>query len=154
MKVIIVGAGIGGLTTALFLHQRGMFCEIYEQASQVREVGVGINTLPPAIKELEGLGLLPALDATGIRTRELIYLNRLGQEVWREPPGLDAGQPVPQFCIHRGRRQSRLRHPARARLRQGLRQSLSRSRPRSFRCRRTPSSGRSAARAPARWLPR
>jgi 5-methylphenazine-1-carboxylate 1-monooxygenase len=105
MKVIIVGAGIGGLTTALFLHQRGIPCEIYEQASQVREVGVGINTLPPAIKELETLGLLPALDATGIRTRELIYLNRLGQEVWREPRGLDAGHPVPQFSIHRGRLQ-------------------------------------------------
>jgi 2-polyprenyl-6-methoxyphenol hydroxylase-like FAD-dependent oxidoreductase len=105
MKVIIVGAGIGGLTTALFLHRRAIPCEIYEQASEVREVGVGINTLPPAIQELEGLGLLPALDRTGIRTRELIYLNRLGQEVWREPRGMDAGHPVPQFSIHRGRLQ-------------------------------------------------
>ena len=52
MKVIIVGAGIGGLTTALFLHRRAIACEIYEQASEVREVGVGINTLPPAIHEL------------------------------------------------------------------------------------------------------
>ena len=105
MKVIIVGAGIGGLTTALFLHRRAIPCEIYEQASEVREVGVGINTLPPAIQELEGLGLLPVLDRTGIRTRELIYLNRLGQEVWREPRGIDAGHPVPQFSIHRGRLQ-------------------------------------------------
>ena len=105
MKVIIVGAGIGGLTTALFLHQRGIACEVYEQAAELREVGVGINTLPHAIRELAGLGLLPALERTGIRTRELIYLNRLGQEVWREPRGLDAGHPVPQFSIHRGRLQ-------------------------------------------------
>ena len=51
MKVIIVGGGIGGLTTALMLHARGIDCEIYEQSDTVRELGVGINTLPHAIKE-------------------------------------------------------------------------------------------------------
>ncbi len=103
MSVIIAGAGIGGLTLALMLHKRGIPCTIYEQASQVREIGVGINTLPVAIKELTELGLLDILDRTGVRTRELIYLNRFGQEVWREWRGLDAGHPVPQFSIHRGR---------------------------------------------------
>lgn len=105
MKVTIAGAGIGGLTAALMLHGRGIRAEIYEQASQVREIGVGINTLPHAIRELAEIGLLPALDKAGIRTRELIYLNRQGQEVWREPRGLDAGHAVPQFSIHRGRLQ-------------------------------------------------
>ncbi|MCW4115238.1 flavin-dependent oxidoreductase [Aurantimonas sp. MSK8Z-1] len=105
MKVIIVGAGIGGLTTALMLHRRGIRAEIYEQSSAVREVGVGINTLPHAIRELAEIGLLPALDNTGIRTRELFYYNRQGQEVWREMRGVDAGHPVPQFSIHRGRLQ-------------------------------------------------
>ena len=52
MKAIIVGGGIGGLTTALMLHARGIDCEIYEQTDAVRELGVGINTLPHAIKEL------------------------------------------------------------------------------------------------------
>ncbi len=56
MKVIIAGGGIGGLTTALMLHARGIDCEVFEQAEQVRELGVGINTLPHAIKELAGLG--------------------------------------------------------------------------------------------------
>ena len=106
MKVIIVGAGIGGLTAALMLHERGIRAEMYEQADAVRELGVGINTLPHAIRELAELGLLPALDDTGIRTRELIYSNRQGQEVWRELRGIDAGYPVPQFSIHRGRLQS------------------------------------------------
>jgi 2-polyprenyl-6-methoxyphenol hydroxylase-like FAD-dependent oxidoreductase len=105
MKIIIAGAGIGGLTCALMLHQRGIKAEVYEQASEVRELGVGINTLPHAIGELAELGLLPALDAVAIRTRELIYLNRQGQEVWREPRGMYAGHPVPQFSIHRGRLQ-------------------------------------------------
>ncbi|MEC5321729.1 MULTISPECIES: flavin-dependent oxidoreductase [unclassified Aurantimonas] len=105
MKVIIVGAGIGGLTTALMLHKRGIRAEVYEQSPEVREVGVGINTLPHAIRELAEVGLLPALDKVGIRTRELVYYNRQGQEVWREPRGTDAGHPVPQFSIHRGRLQ-------------------------------------------------
>src|SRR5215475_6125515 len=58
MKVIIVGGGTGGLTTALMLHARGIDCEIYEQSDAIRELGVGINTLPHAIKELAELGLL------------------------------------------------------------------------------------------------
>src|SRR5258705_6654108 len=102
MKVIIVGGGIGGLTTALMLHARGIDCEIYEQADAIRELGVGINTLPHAIKELKELGLLERLDAVGVRTHELFYVNRFGQEIWREPRGLEAGYDVPQFSIHRG----------------------------------------------------
>ena len=111
MKVVIVGAGIGGLSTALMLQRRGMHSTIYEQAAAVREIGVGINTLPHAICELAEIGLLPALDAVAIRTRELCYYNRYGQEVWRELRGIEAGHPVPQFSIHRGRLQ-RVLHDA------------------------------------------
>ena len=116
MKVIIVGGGIGGLATALMCHARGIDCEVYEQAEQIRELGVGINTLPHAIRELAGLGLLEGLDRVGIRTHELIYMNRLGQEIWREPRGIDAGFDVPQFSIHRGRLQAVIHQAVRARL--------------------------------------
>src|SRR3954454_11425594 len=109
MKAIIVGGGIGGLATALMLHARGIACEVYEQADAIRELGVGINTLPHAIAELKRLGLLERLDAAAIRTYELFYLNRFGQEIWREPRGLDAGYEVPQFSIHRGRLQGVIR---------------------------------------------
>jgi 2-polyprenyl-6-methoxyphenol hydroxylase-like FAD-dependent oxidoreductase len=105
MKAIIIGGGIGGLTTALMLHARQIECELYEQTDTIRELGVGINTLPHAIKELAELGLLDGLDAVGIRTYELIYTNRFGQEVWHEPRGTDAGYEYPQFSIHRGRLQ-------------------------------------------------
>jgi 2-polyprenyl-6-methoxyphenol hydroxylase-like FAD-dependent oxidoreductase len=103
MKVVIVGAGIGGLTTALALHALGIESEVYEQARELRELGVGINMLPHAIKELAALGLLPALDRAGIRTRELIYANRFGQTVWQELRGIEAGYDTPQFSIHRGK---------------------------------------------------
>ena len=116
MKVIIAGAGVGGLVTALMLHARGIDCEIYEQSDAVQELGVGINTLPHAIKELAELGLLERLDAVAIRTYELFYTNRFGQEIWREPRGLDAGYDVPQFSIHRGRLQGAIYQAARARL--------------------------------------
>src|ERR1700710_2904927 len=105
MKAIIVGGGIGGLTTALMLRARGIDCELFEQSDSIRELGVGINTLPHAIRELGGLGLLDKRDAPAIRTDELYYLNRHGQEVWREPRGLGAGHDVPQFSVHRGRLQ-------------------------------------------------
>ena len=115
-SVAIVGGGIGGLATALTLHERGVQCRVFEQSPQIRELGVGINTLPHAIGELAALRLLERLDAAGLRTYELIYTNRLGQEIWRELRGLDAGHPVPQFSIHRGALQGVLRDAVAERL--------------------------------------
>ncbi len=105
MKAIVVGGGIGGLATALSLHAQGIEVEVFEQSRTIRELGVGINTLPHAIKELAALGLLEELDRIGIRTYELIYTNRFGQEVWRDLRGTDAGYEFPQFSIHRGKLQ-------------------------------------------------
>jgi 2-polyprenyl-6-methoxyphenol hydroxylase-like FAD-dependent oxidoreductase len=116
MKAIIVGGGIGGLTAALMLHVHGIDCEVFEQADAIRELGVGINTLPHAIKELAQVGLLPGLDAVGIRTHELFYMNRNGQEIWREPRGTDAGFEYPQFSIHRGRLQAVIHDAVRGRI--------------------------------------
>src|SRR5436309_12249263 len=116
MRDVIVAGGIGALVTALMLHARGINCEIYEQAEAIRELGVGINTLPHAIKELRELGLLERLDAVAIRTYDLSYRNRFGQEVWYEKRGMDAGFEVPQFSIHRGRLQGVIYQAARARL--------------------------------------
>ena len=114
--VLIAGGGVGGLTLALMLQQRGIPCTILEAATEVRELGVGINILPHGIAELAALGLLEALDAVAIRTRELRYLNHLGQTLWAEPRGLQAGHPQPQFSIHRGRLHGVLWRAVQARL--------------------------------------
>ncbi len=101
--ILIVGGGIGGLTLALSLHERGIPCIVLEAAKEVRQLGWGINTLTSAIRELAALGLLPALDAIAIRTRELRYLDRFGNRIWTEALGLHAGHAAPQLSIHRGR---------------------------------------------------
>jgi 2-polyprenyl-6-methoxyphenol hydroxylase-like FAD-dependent oxidoreductase len=119
MHVVIVGGGIGGLTLALMLKERGIGCDVYEAASKPRELGVGINVLPHAIAELAELSLLERLDEVAVRTRELIYANRFGQEIWREPRGLEAGYAVPQFSIHRGHLHGVLRKAVLARLGRG-----------------------------------
>src|SRR5262245_65443273 len=103
MRVLIIGGGIGGLTTALSLHALGIECEIFEQAHEIRELGVGINMLPHATKELAQLGLLDALDRVGVRTYELYYANRFEKNRWRELRGCDAGYDFQQFSIHRGK---------------------------------------------------
>ena len=105
MRAIVVGGGIGGLTAALALHRRGIRVDVFEQADAIGELGVGINILPPAVAELAGLNLLDALDAVAIRTGTLVMTNRHGQPILSDPRGLDAGLPVPQFSIHRGRLQ-------------------------------------------------
>ena len=102
MNIAIAGGGIGGLTLALALHQRGISCTVYEAVPQLRPLGVGINLLPHSVKELAELGLQEALAATAIETALLTYYNKFGQTIWSEPRGVAAGYPVPQYSIHRG----------------------------------------------------
>jgi 2-polyprenyl-6-methoxyphenol hydroxylase-like FAD-dependent oxidoreductase len=116
VKVIVVGAGIGGLITALRLHHQGIDCEIHEQSEQIRELGVGINALPNAVREMAALGLLGELEETGVLTHELIYTNRLGQEIMRRRCGRTAGFDFPQISLHRGRLQGVLLRAVRERL--------------------------------------
>ena len=116
MRVLIVGGGIGGLTLALSLHAAGIECEVFEQTAEIRPLGVGINVLPHAMRELTELGLQDRVVAAGIATRELAYANRLGQMIWSEPRGRLAGYDWPQVSIHRGRLHLELLAAARERL--------------------------------------
>jgi len=102
MEVVIIGAGIGGLTLGLMLHRAGIPCRIFEAAPELKAVGVGINVLPHASRELCELGLEEALAKVSITTREFCFYNRYGQFIHKEPAGRYAGYDVPQFSIHRG----------------------------------------------------
>jgi 2-polyprenyl-6-methoxyphenol hydroxylase-like FAD-dependent oxidoreductase len=101
-EVIIVGAGIGGLTLGLALHEAGIPCRIFESAAEIKAVGVGINLLPHATKELAALGLESALAKVAIATTDATFFNRFGQLIYQEPLGRTAGYDHPQFSIHRG----------------------------------------------------
>lgn len=116
MTVLIIGAGIAGLTTALSLHQIGVPCRVFESVSSIEPLGVGINTLPHAVRELTELGLDAELAASGIQTAELAYYSARGQRIWSEPRGRAAGYNWPQFSIHRGELQMILLRAAQARL--------------------------------------
>lgn len=102
MTVLIAGGGIGGLTLALSLHGIGVPVKVFESVAELRPLGVGINVLPHAVRELIELGLMDKLDASGVRTCELAYFSKHGKPIWSEPRGLEAGYKWPQFSIHRG----------------------------------------------------
>jgi 2-polyprenyl-6-methoxyphenol hydroxylase-like FAD-dependent oxidoreductase len=101
-EVIIVGAGVGGLTLGLALHAAKIPCRIFESAVEIKPIGVGINLLPHATKELAALGLQQALAQAAIATKDATFFNRFGQLIYQEPLGRAAGYDHPQFSIHRG----------------------------------------------------
>src|ERR1700686_4922133 len=100
--IIIVGAGVGGLTLGLALHAAGIPCRIYESTAEIRPIGVGLNLLPHATKELAALGLEADLAKVAIATADATFFNRFGQLIYQEPLGRTAGYAHPQFSIHRG----------------------------------------------------
>jgi 2-polyprenyl-6-methoxyphenol hydroxylase-like FAD-dependent oxidoreductase len=101
-RCAVIGAGIGGLATALSLHEVGAQVEVLDSVQELRPLGVGINLLPHAVRELDALGLLEELRARSVAPSLLLYCTKRGQEIWREPRGLDAGYSWPQLSIHRG----------------------------------------------------
>ena len=105
MTILIIGAGPGGLIAALHLHRLGHDVRVFESVPAICPLGVGLNLLPHAVRELTILGLAGELAAISIPTAELAYHNKHGQLIWREPRGLDAGYRWPQFSVHRGRLQ-------------------------------------------------
>ena len=116
MKILIIGAGIGGLTAALSLHKAGYHPVICEAVTELAPLGVGINVLPHAMRELSELGLEAELRAGGVAIDELVYRDKWGRNVWREPRGMAAGYRWPQIAIHRGELQMLLAHAVEERL--------------------------------------
>lgn len=116
-RIVIAGAGIGGLACALALHARGFRnITVLEAASQMHRLGVGINIQPPAIAELSLIGLGDELERAGIRTRAMMYSDLHGSELETELRGVAAGHRFPQYSLHRGDLQQLLLEATRDRL--------------------------------------
>lgn len=116
IEVAIIGGGIVGLTAALSLHAAGFRPIVYEAVTKPAPLGVGINLLPHAVRELTELGLLDDLLGIGVAIQDLNYLTSDGELVWHEPRGLAAGYRWPQIAVHRGEFQMLLLAKVRERL--------------------------------------
>ena len=102
-RVIIAGGGIGGLATALTLHQIGVDCLVCESVSTPRPLGVGINIQPNAVREMFDLGFSEEeMNSFGVPAREWALVGLNGQEIYAEERGRLAGYNWPQYAAHRG----------------------------------------------------
>jgi salicylate hydroxylase len=91
MRIIVVGAGIGGLTAALMLRRAGLDVEVFEQAAELREIGAGVQISPNATHLLHRLGLADALRRVAVRPLTI--------EIRRWDDGrLLARQPLADLC--------------------------------------------------------
>ncbi|MFN4101886.1 MAG: flavin-dependent oxidoreductase [Pararhodobacter sp.] len=103
-RILIAGGGIGGLVTALTLHQIGVDCVVLESVRNLKPLGVGINLQPNAVRELGDLGLgAEALDQVGLPAKEWALVGLNGNDIYSEARGLAAGYHWPQYAVHRGR---------------------------------------------------
>jgi len=101
--VVIAGGGIGGLATALTLHQIGVPCIVFEAVREMRPLGVGINLQPNAVRELYDLGITEQdLDRVGLPAKEWALVGLNGNDIYSESRGLLAGYNWPQYAVHRG----------------------------------------------------
>ncbi|MFF0452258.1 flavin-dependent oxidoreductase [Nocardia africana] len=116
MRVVIAGAGIAGLTAAACLHRVGIDAVVFDAVTELRPLGVGINLLPHAVRELTELGIGAALADCAIATSRTLHLDRFGNRIWSEARGVAAGQRWPQYAVHRGQLQELLVELVRARL--------------------------------------
>lgn len=115
-RIVIAGAGIGGLTAALCLQEKGFDVTVFEAVPELRPLGVGINVMPNSSKVLHDLGLADALDEIAVRTRCIEYRTRFGHLIQSDPRSVEAGFEAPQYSIHRGELQFLLFGAARERL--------------------------------------
>ena len=121
-RVLVVGGGIGGLSTALSLHAVGIPCAVFDASTASNTAHCcGTNLQPAAVAQLYILGLRDQLegvgprDAAAIAAESLSYYTAGGDLALHEARGIAAGAPLPQLSIHRGRLQRALLDAAEAR---------------------------------------
>jgi len=106
-RILIVGAGIGGLATAISLQQAGFEAAIYENASALRGIGAGISLWSNATAVLGKLGLLDEAVSKSAVFHSVKILNERGELLLQTNIG---NYPTPAICIHRADLIDLLRH--------------------------------------------
>ncbi|MGA1837661.1 FAD-dependent monooxygenase [Herbiconiux sp. 11R-BC] len=104
-RVIVIGCGIGGITTALALAQKGVKATVYERAQEIREVGAGLQVGPNAVRILERLGVTRYLtQAIVLPDRAVMRDIRTGEEVFAIQFGdqFTKRYGAPYQVMHRG----------------------------------------------------
>ena len=104
-KILIVGAGIGGLTAAIALRQAGLSVEVFERARELKEIGAGIGLSPNAVRVLKHLGLMQQVMNRGTVIEAAAGYTERGATLTRMPANL---ADVPTICLHRAELQQAL----------------------------------------------
>ena len=103
-KILINGAGLGGLAAACCLMKAGHEVEVFEQSAQMGEVGAGIQISANAQHVLRDLGLGPDIDRVGVRPGAYVFrLHDTGEEIQRFPlaEAHEAANGAPYTQLHR-----------------------------------------------------
>jgi salicylate hydroxylase len=106
MKIAVVGGGIGGLVFALALRERGIGCDVYEAADELREIGAAVALSANGTRELRRLGLGEEIEAVSVVPSALVIRDgRSGEVIADHPIGRDrayeARFEAPYYGVHR-----------------------------------------------------
>src|SRR5438045_3828298 len=104
-KILIVGAGIGGLTAAIALGQAGLGVKVFERAAELKEIGAGIGLSANPIRVLKHLGLMKQVVSLGTVVGVAASYTARGGTLSRLPTKLT---DVPSICLHRAELQQAL----------------------------------------------
>ncbi|HET6929837.1 MAG TPA: FAD-dependent monooxygenase [Candidatus Acidoferrum sp.] len=106
-RAAIIGGGIGGLTTAIALRKIGFEVNVYERATELKEIGSGMSLWPNAVRSLQQIDpeILTRLATSGRSLRRLLMKDASGARIKTLPlPGTDC----PGFAVHRAELQAAL----------------------------------------------
>ncbi|MEU9804412.1 FAD-dependent monooxygenase [Mycobacterium sp. NPDC050853] len=110
MRVAVIGAGIGGLTTAVALRTKGIDVKVFEKAHQLREAGAGVVIAKNGLRALDSAGLLDRVRAIGAPIHRSTWHTWNGESVPMPPawPAVSPDRPVTSLPVHRGQLQAAL----------------------------------------------